>query len=166
MRAAADGEVDDDDTMGSTPAVRRRRPLDKIEAFVKILPVRMIRAQVQNAMPLVFEHELGGGMLGNASVKSSIKFVIARSTLQMTCAGCARCRSLEDAAADASPADAPSANAPPAYARCVRVRPPLCRQTSAVTTTAATDTPTTIAAGSGAARGGVSARVMRSRSSG
>lgn len=77
VRAAIDGEVDDDDTMGSTPAFDGVFPVDKIEAFVRILPVRMIRAQVQNAMPLVFEHELGGGMLGNASVKSSIKFVIA-----------------------------------------------------------------------------------------
>jgi len=51
---------------------------------VKILHVRMIKAQVQNSMPLVMTHELGGGILGGAPAeeegghgKSFIRFLVA-----------------------------------------------------------------------------------------
>lgn len=85
IRAFADGEVglDCDDEMDDMNCVFDAIfPVDKIEAFVKILPVRMIKAQVQNSMPLVMCHDLGGGILGGTSENSEkgrsfIRFLVA-----------------------------------------------------------------------------------------
>lgn len=82
VRAFADGEIEEDDTSSMNCVFDAVFPVDKIDAFIKILPVRMIKAQVQNSMPLVMTHELGGGILGGASEneeqgKSFIRFLVA-----------------------------------------------------------------------------------------
>ena len=66
VRAFADGEFDDEDAVGAEPVFDAVFPVDKIDGFVKILPVRMIRVQVANAKPLVMTHELGGGIMSGA----------------------------------------------------------------------------------------------------
>lgn len=78
VRAAADGEVEVDDVSGMETAFDGTFPVDKIDAFVRVLPVRMISTRVQTAMPLIMTHELGGGgILGGDHSKSSVRFLIA-----------------------------------------------------------------------------------------
>lgn len=82
IRAFADGEIDEDDTTQMNCVFDAVFPVDKIDAFVKILPVRMIKAQVQNSMPLMMTHEIGGGILGGTPAneetgRSFIRFLVA-----------------------------------------------------------------------------------------
>lgn len=77
VRAAADGETDDDDITNMTLVFDAVFPVDKIDAFTKILPVRVIKTQVQNSMPLFMTHELGCNMGGDDNTKSIIRFLIA-----------------------------------------------------------------------------------------
>lgn len=84
VRAFADGEVEEDDTSEMNLVFDAVFPVDKIDAFVKILPVRMIKAQVQNSMPLMMTHELGGGVHDGSSPQSEgagltsyIRFLVA-----------------------------------------------------------------------------------------
>lgn len=76
VRAVADGEAslfDEDDT----PEYQGVFPVDKIEAFTKVLPCRMIVATVTQGMPLMMTHQLGGGIAAPAANNSMVRFLIA-----------------------------------------------------------------------------------------
>lgn len=77
VTAASDGAYEYFETCHLEPAFEGSFPVDKIDAFVKILPVRMVPVQVQNKLPLMMTHQLGGGVLGGDRAKSSIRFLIA-----------------------------------------------------------------------------------------
>tara|TARA_B110001450_G_scaffold255991_1_gene285020 strand:+ start:5856 stop:6851 length:996 start_codon:yes stop_codon:yes gene_type:complete len=84
VRAFADSAVNhtDFDVSDLICAVDAVFPVDKIEAFIRILPVRMIKVKLENSKPLVMTHELGGGVLGDTSgdgvtCNSFIRFLVA-----------------------------------------------------------------------------------------
>lgn len=78
VRAAADGSEDvfcipnDPDCL----AFEGKFPMEKIDAFIKSLPCRMIVAKVRNGIPLMLTHNLGG--TGNDT--SHIRFLVAPIT--------------------------------------------------------------------------------------
>lgn len=77
VRAVADGETDlvEDDT---PPEYEALFPVEKINAFIKILPCRMITATIKQGMPLMMTHKLGGGVASsNPADDSQVRFLIA-----------------------------------------------------------------------------------------
>ena len=48
-------------------------PIEKIDAFVKNIPVRMIVAKLKNGMPLMLTHHLGSG----EDEESHVRFLVA-----------------------------------------------------------------------------------------
>lgn len=78
VRAAADGEYDLEDVAEHmTPKFQGLYPVDRVDAFVKILPVNMIVASVMQNMPILMTHRLGGGIASTGSDDSHIRFLIA-----------------------------------------------------------------------------------------
>ena len=75
VRAVADGEINMFEEQDKTE-YEAVFPVDKLEAFVKILPCRMIVATVTQGMPLMMTHTLGGGITA-AKNNSSVRFLIA-----------------------------------------------------------------------------------------
>ena len=74
VRAAADTtntavEFDDE----SDIAFQGTFPIEKIDAFVKNIPVRMIVAKLKNGMPLMLTHHLGSG----EDEESHVRFLVA-----------------------------------------------------------------------------------------
>ena len=83
-RAAASGDAvklpDSTVLEDATPQFSNIFPVDKIEAFVKILPCKMVTAQVRQDRPLMMTHRLGGGLLNKGDNVSAIRFLIAPIT--------------------------------------------------------------------------------------
>lgn len=78
VRAVADGDMHLEEDVDVTPEFEGLFPVEKIDAFIKILPCRMIIAQVMQGMPLMMTHKLGGGVAGNSATEESrIRFLIA-----------------------------------------------------------------------------------------
>jgi hypothetical protein len=81
VRAAVEGGGHEWDELDVAPTLKASYPIGMIDAFVKILPVRILKAQAQTGMPLVMTHELNGGILnacGTAcNTRSHIRFVVA-----------------------------------------------------------------------------------------
>ena len=75
VRAATDGTDDLFDT-SEPAAVDQIYPLDKIDAFAKNMPTKMLVARVKQGLPIMFTHELGGVSDG----RSFIRFLVAPVT--------------------------------------------------------------------------------------
>ena len=75
VRAVADGE-DDWEEPDDDPVFEGVYYRDKIDAFVKILPCRVVLAVVKQGMPLMMTHRLAGGMVATSDT-SEIRFLIA-----------------------------------------------------------------------------------------
>ena len=73
VRAAADGGNDIQDEEEGEPVFEGVYPVEKIDAFIRILPCRMVVAKVMKSMPLMMTHSLGGG----SDDSSHIRFLIA-----------------------------------------------------------------------------------------
>jgi hypothetical protein len=74
VRAAADGLNEElFDTEEDESVFEGIFPIEKIDAFVKNIPVRMIVAKVQNGMPLMLTHNLGAG----EDEESHVRFLVA-----------------------------------------------------------------------------------------
>lgn len=77
VRAVADGDaglVDDD----AVPEYEAIFPVEKINAFIKILPCRMVVGTLKQGMPLMMTHKLGGGVASASTTDdSSVRFLIA-----------------------------------------------------------------------------------------
>ena len=77
VRAAADGEApvwNGDDEKAEYEAVF---PVHLLEAFIKILPHRMVAAMVTPGKPLMISHTLGGGIVSSTKSDSTVRFLIA-----------------------------------------------------------------------------------------
>lgn len=76
VRAVADGDASmfEDDDGAEYEAMF---PVEKLEAFIKVLPCRMIVATVQQSMPLMMTYTLGGGIATGEANNSSVRFLIA-----------------------------------------------------------------------------------------
>lgn len=77
VRAVADGDVDLFEEESRVPKYEALFPVDKMEAFVKILPCRMIVATATQGMPLMMTHTLGGGIASANNNPSTVRFLIA-----------------------------------------------------------------------------------------
>jgi len=77
VRAASGGECEMPD-VDQIPEYDAQFPVDKIDAFVRILPCRIVTTRVKPAMPLMMMYELGGGIASSSSgMHSTLKFLIA-----------------------------------------------------------------------------------------
>lgn len=73
VRAAPDGSDDLFDTSGTDPTFEGVYPIEKVEAFIKSLPCRMLGAKVQSDLPLMLSHTLGGA----SDDSSHVRFLVA-----------------------------------------------------------------------------------------
>jgi hypothetical protein len=73
VRAATDGTERLVDLDALTPAFHGVYPIDKIDAFIKHLPCRMLTAKVETGSPLLLEYKLGGA----TDEASYIRFLVA-----------------------------------------------------------------------------------------
>lgn len=75
VRAAADGEDEDlfHSSSSSTPVFDATFPVERIESFVRNVPVRMIKANVGPGLPIMLTHDLKGATDG----LSYIRFLVA-----------------------------------------------------------------------------------------
>ena len=72
VRAAQDGSSEDHfDTTGMDPEFEGVYPVDKLNAFVKNLSCRMIKAKIMQDRPLMFVHRLG------SDSESQVRFLVA-----------------------------------------------------------------------------------------
>lgn len=77
VRAVADGETNIiEDAVD--PEYEAVFPVEKMNAFIRVLPCRMIVATIKQGMPLMMTYRLGGGIASSAATdESSVKFLIA-----------------------------------------------------------------------------------------
>jgi hypothetical protein len=78
VRAAVDGPFTDVLEVGDESAFDGTYPIDKIDAFVKNMHVRMLTAKVDTTMPLMLTYDLGTGESNGDS--SYIRFLVAPKT--------------------------------------------------------------------------------------
>ena len=76
VRAVADGDSNLEEVDELRPDFEGLFPVEKIDAFIKILPCRMITAAVMQGMPLMMTHRLGAGH-STTGDDSHIRFLIA-----------------------------------------------------------------------------------------
>lgn len=74
-RAVSDGTMPILDTVGKEPAFSDRYIVDKLDAFLKTVPGRVIIAKASKGIPLLFERSLNG----STEADSYIRFMIAPS---------------------------------------------------------------------------------------